>query len=91
MEAILSQSQCVNSVNKARPSLLQVMACSQFGAKPLPELMLTGHQLDPDEHISMNFISYSISLLTKNAFEIVVCKCHAFPSVLGVLIIPRTH
>ena len=36
-------------------SLVQVMACRLFGAKPLPEPMLAYCQLDYWEHISMKF------------------------------------
>ena len=35
------------------PSLLQVMACHLFGAKSLPEQMVTFYQLDPKEESSM--------------------------------------
>ena len=38
-------------------SLLQVMACRLFGAKPLPEPMLIYCQLDSWEHISVKFES----------------------------------
>ena len=33
----------------------QVMACHMFGAKFLSGLMLTHHELDPKNHISMKF------------------------------------
>ena len=39
------------------PSLVQVMACRLFGAKPLPEPMLAYCQLDSWEHISVKFES----------------------------------
>ena len=38
-------------------SLVQVMACRLFGAKPLPEPMLSYCQLDSWEHISVKFES----------------------------------
>ena len=38
-------------------SLVQVMACCLFGAKPLPVLMLAYCQLDSWEHISVKFES----------------------------------
>ena len=38
-------------------SLIQVMACRLFGAKPLPEPMLAYCQLDSWEHISVEFES----------------------------------
>ena len=37
--------------------LVQVMACRLFGAKSLPELMLTYCQLDPEEQTSVKFKS----------------------------------
>ena len=36
-----------------RSSLVQIMACRLFGAKPLSEAMLTYCQLDPKQYISM--------------------------------------
>ena len=37
------------------PSLVQVMACRLFGAKPLPEPMLAYCQLDSKEQTSVKF------------------------------------
>ena len=37
------------------PTLLQIMACRLFGAKPLTEPMLPYCQIDPKEHISLKF------------------------------------
>ena len=37
------------------PVLVKVMACRLFGAKPLPELMLTYCQLDIKNQTSMKF------------------------------------
>ena len=37
------------------PTLLQIMACRLFGAKPLSEPMPPCCQLDPKEHISVKF------------------------------------
>ena len=39
------------------PTLLQIMACHLFGAKPLSEPMLPYCQLDHKEHISVKFYS----------------------------------
>ena len=36
-------------------SLFQIMACSLFSTKPLPEPVVTYCQLDPQEHISMKY------------------------------------
>ena len=38
------------------PSLVQVMACRLFGAKPLPEPKLANFQLDSWEQISVKFL-----------------------------------
>ena len=56
----------IGIVNSLRPSdaymhpqttssLVQIMACHLFGAKPLSELMMVYCQLDPKEPISMKF------------------------------------
>ena len=37
-------------------TLVRIMACHLFSAKPLPELILTYSQQDPREHISMHFL-----------------------------------
>ena len=65
MAAILSRPLGVNSSPPSaaymRPwagsTLVQVMACRLFGAKPLPEPMLTFCQLDPQEQTSVKFES----------------------------------
>ena len=41
--------------HQTRPSLVQIMACSLFGAKPISEPMLDYCKLDFCEHISMKF------------------------------------
>ena len=38
-----------------RPSLVQIMICRLFGAKPLFKLMLVYCQLDSEKHVSMKF------------------------------------
>ena len=62
-------------------ALVQVMACHLFGAKPLPELMLTHCQLDPQEQISVKFESKYEHSIEENAIEHVVCKMSAILSV----------
>ena len=57
------------------PTLLQIMACRLFGAKPLSKPMLPYCQLDPTEHISMEF--YSKVFIQGNALENVVCEMAA--------------
>ena len=43
---------------------VQVMVCRLFGAKPLPEPMLTYCQLDPKDQISVKFGSkYKLSFI----------------------------
>ena len=60
------QHDIINAVDSLRPSdayihqyniptLVQIMACRLFGAKPLSEQMLHYGQLDPKEHISVKF------------------------------------
>ena len=61
---------CILCFSSLRPSeahthhlnistLLQIMAFRLFGAKPLSETMRPYCQLDPEEHISINFIQIS--------------------------------
>ena len=45
------------------------MACRLFGAKPLPEPMLSYCQLDPQEQISVNFDSNYEHFIDQNALE----------------------
>ena len=67
----------------AVPPLIQAMACRLFGAKPLPESMVTddkpspettliGCQLDPNKQTSIKFQSKLVS--PEKAFENVVCR-----------------
>ena len=56
------------------PSLIQVMACRLFGAKPLSEPMLANCQLDSCEQISVKFKSKFYHFHSKNVFENVFCK-----------------
>ena len=55
-------------------ALDQVVACRLFGAKPLPEQMLTDCQLDPWEHTSVKFESKYKIFFREDAFENVVCE-----------------
>ena len=45
---------------ESMPTLVQIMACRLFGAKPLSEPMLTYCRLGPQEKISINFLSEKI-------------------------------
>ena len=63
-----------------RPSLLQIIACRLFGAKPLSEPMLPYSQLDTKEHISVKCYSRLKNIILGNAFENVVCKMVAILS-----------
>ena len=47
-------------------SLVQVMACRLFRAKPLPEPMLVYCQLDPWEHVSWNLNRSLIIFIQEN-------------------------
>ena len=65
------------------PTLVQIMACRLFGAKPLFEPMLPYCQLDPKEQTSTEtktLTEIHISSLKKNAFENVVCEISAILS-----------
>ena len=53
------------------------MACRLFGAKPLPEPILPYCQLDPKEHISVNFDSKYELFIDQNALENVVWEMAA--------------
>ena len=59
---------------KTGPSLVQIMACRLFGAKPLSEPMLNYCQLETCKHISMTFWSNTTVCIEENAFESVICK-----------------
>ena len=50
------------------------MACRLDGAKPLSEPMLTYCQVDPKEHISMEFYLNSNIFVQENAFKYVVLE-----------------
>ena len=60
------------------PSLVQIMACRLFGAKPLSETMLPYCQLDPKEHISVKFY------LKFKSFDLRKCtwKCHLWMAAI---------
>ena len=47
-------------------SLVHVMACRPFGAKPLPKPMMTYFQLDPQKQSSIKFLSKSNHFHWKN-------------------------
>ena len=55
-------------------SLVQVMTCRLFGAKPLPEPLLGYCQMDSWEQISVKFESEIYNFNQENAFENVVCQ-----------------
>ena len=56
------------------------MACRLYGAKPLSESMLPYCQLDPTEHISMEFYSKFKSFRSRKTLENVVCDMAAILS-----------
>ena len=55
-------------------AVVQAMACRLFGAKPLPEPMLTYFQLNPYEQTTVKFAFKYIFSIVENAFENVVCE-----------------
>ena len=63
--------------HQIRPSLLQIMACHVFGARPLSEPMLDYCQSVPWKHISLKSESnYSNFLLRKSIYSILLSKGH---------------
>ena len=62
------------------PTLVQIMACRLFGAKPLSEPMLPYCQLDPREHISLKFVWNSKVFIKGNAVQNVVYETAAILS-----------
>ena len=61
-----------------RTSLVQVMACRLFGAKPLPEPMLTYYQLHPYwNKLQWNINRNSNNFIVENAYQNLVCKLSA--------------
>ena len=54
-------------------ALVQVMACRQFGAKPLPEPMLAVNWT-PGNKLQWNSTWNSIIFFQENSFEIVICQ-----------------
>ena len=63
-----------------RTSLVQIMVCHLFCAKPLSEPMLEHCQLDPWEQIAMKSSLKFKHFHSKNAFENVICKLVAILS-----------
>ena len=60
------------------PSLVQIMACRLFRAKPSSQPMLTYCQLHSKEHISVFFFYWKSKVLIQwNAFQHVACKVAA--------------
>ena len=55
-------------------SLVQVMACRLFGAKPLPEPMASHCQLGSWEQFQWNFNQNSVIFIQVNLLENVVCQ-----------------
>ena len=69
---------------RTRSSLIEVMACRLFGAKPLSRPILDNCQWDPKEHISIK--SYlKIKRVHRKAFENVLCRLSAILSWLQCL------
>ena len=54
-------------------ALVQVMACRQFGTKPLPEPMLAVNST-PGNKLQWNSYWNSIIFFQENSFEIVICQ-----------------
>ena len=67
-----------NMLQWGGPALVQVMACRLFGAKPLPEPMLTYCQLDPWEQTSVKFESKYKTVFMKMHLEMSYAKWRPF-------------
>ena len=99
-----------SSVNSSPPSaaymlqwisstLVQMMACRLFDAKPLSKPMLGYGQLDPYEQTSVKFQSKYKTFHSWNASEYIICKIAAILSIrcqwecliykMGILILER--
>ena len=59
------------------------MTCRMFGAKPLPEQMLTTNLSDPDQPNSMQFKTKYQIFTKENASANVICKMSAILSRLS--------
>ena len=68
------------SVKWTGSSLVQVMACHLFGAKPLPERMLAYYQLDPWEQLKGNLNQNTKLFIDEDAFQNIFCKVAAILS-----------
>ena len=85
---LLSLSQWVNSSAPSAAymrqwtvsALVQAMACRLFGAKPLPEPMLTYCQLEPCEQTCYNSNRNTKLFIQENAFGTVICELAAILS-----------
>ena len=82
---MVARPQWVNSLGPSDASvniltLVQIMACHMFGAKPLSEPMLPYCQLDPKEHISVKFPLKFKSFHSINPLKMLSCEMSAILS-----------
>ena len=61
-------------------SLVQIMACRLFSAKPLPEPMMTYCQLEPSNKLQWNWDQNTKLFIHKNTFENFICEMAAILS-----------
>ena len=64
------------------PSLIQIMTCRLFSAKPLSDPVMTYCQLNHEEHISKQHCLKFKSFHSSKAFEDIVCEMAAILSQL---------
>ena len=76
-----------------RSSLVQVMACRVFGAKPLSEPMPAYYQYDPPKQniLHCNLNQNTKSFIQKNAFKMSSVKSEPYIIISGIYQIYRTH
>ena len=60
-----------------RSSLVQIIACRLFGAKPLTKPMLVYCQLEPYEKLQRNFNQYTELFIHETSTENIVCEMAA--------------
>ena len=69
--------------HKTLSSLVQIMACHLFSAKPLPEQMMT-HELDFRYQYSLKCDSQDKGLIQQNVFEH-ICKLHYNDVIMSMM------
>ena len=93
---VVTRPQWVNSLRPGdanmrhynKPTLLQIMACRLFGARPLSEPVLQYCQLDLKEHISVTFFLNSKFFIQGIVLENVCNGGHFVLALVCLLLVP---